>query len=202
MLLDLDAYPGIVVPVVSCTAPLASPALFGGEMPLEVDAGCGKGRFLLARAAAFPAVGFIGIERQQRRVAKIAKKAAQAGLRNLRLLHADIRFAVEGLIPDGAVRCFYLFFPDPWPKRRHHIRRLLHADTLALLHRKLTPGGQIHFATDHDDYYRAVQALFDIAPGFDPAPPFIPAPEERTDFELIFAGQGKTALRRSLCKRA
>lgn len=194
-------FPHIVPPVASREHPLSTLALFGNSNPMEVDVGCGKGRFLLARAASFPNVNFLGIERQRRRIEKTAKKADRTGITNMRIFHAEIGFATEILIPDNAVRCFYVFFPDPWPKRRHNPRRLINPDFLNLLHRKLCSDGIIHFATDHDDYYQAAIPVFENNPLFDSIPPFIPAPEEQTDFELLFAAQGKSAKRLSLQKK-
>ncbi len=177
-------------------------ALFGSRRMVEVDAGSGKGRFLLARAAAFPETGFIGIERQHRRVEKITRKATRAGLGNIRILHTDIRFALEMMVPDNAIRTLYLFFPDPWPKRRHQCRRLVTRDFIRLVHAKLEPGGCLHFATDHEGYATAVKALFEISPGFTPCDPFIPTPGEQTDFELLFADRGLAPRRLSLQKTA
>ncbi len=171
------------------------------EGTLEIDAGCGKGRFLLARAAAHPQTGFIGIERQRRRVDAIIRKAARAKLQNIRLLHTDIRFALEMMIPDQKVRTLYLFFPDPWPKRRHHLRRLMTLDFLKCVHRKLITGGCFHFATDHEEYAENVCNICATCPGFSPCPAFIPAPQEQTDFEILFASQGTSAYRCSLQKK-
>ncbi len=194
-----DHPPSIEIPVSATPATLDLGGLFG-NLPVEVDVGSGKGRFLLARAAAHPGVGFLGIERQRRRIDKVATKATRAGLDNIRLLHTEIRFAIETMIPDNAVRTFYVFFPDPWPKRKHNPRRLVNADFLRLLHRKLQPGGHIHFATDHEDYFTTVEPLFGPSAHFTPCSPFVPGPDEQTDFELLFATDGKIANRLSLQK--
>jgi len=193
--------PPIEIPIAPDPAPLDPEMVFGNRQPLEVDIGSGKGRFLLARAAAYPDVNFIGIERQRRRVGKVAAKAARAGLGNIRLLHTEIGFALDRLLPDQAVRTFYIFYPDPWPKRKHHPRRLINADFLKLLHRKLRPDGHVHFATDHQDYFEAAAPRFLASPLFTPCEPFIPTPAEQTDFELLFAAQGKHANRCSFAKR-
>jgi len=190
--------PPIVIPIAPQSAPLAPNALFGRPGPLEVDVGSGKGRFLLARAGAFPNTNFLGIERQRRRIDKVAAKASRAGLSNIRLLHTEIRFALEMLLPDLAVKTFYIFYPDPWPKRRHHSRRLINPDFIRLLHRKLAPGGTVHFATDHRDYFEAASPLLLGSPQFTPCSPFIPSPDEQTDFERLFAAQGKHANRCSV----
>lgn len=193
-----DSPSEICIPATS--EPLDIASLFGNHHPIEVDVGSGKGRFLLARAAAHPGVNFIGIERQHRRVAKVASKTARANLTNIRLLHAEIRFALEMRLTDAAVQAFYIFFPDPWPKRRHHPRRLINGDFLKLLHRKLAPGGDIHFATDHHDYFETVSELFAETSLFTPCEPFMPIPSEQTDFELLFAAKGKSANRCSFRK--
>jgi len=195
-------FPPIEIPIAPKPATLAPDAIFGCNRPLEVDIGSGKGRFLLARAAAHPEVNFIGIERQRRRVEKVASKAARAGLDNIRLLHAEICFALETLLPDHAVGTFYIFYPDPWPKRRHHPRRLINSDFLNLLHRKLQPSGRVHFATDDQAYFAAAAPLFHASPLFTPCELFIPCPPEQTDFELLFAAQGKHANRCSFVARA
>ncbi len=195
-------YPLIEIPIATKPATLDPDAIFGCSQPLEVDIGSGKGRFLLARAAAHPEVNYIGIERQRRRVEKVATKAGRAGLHNIRLLHTEIRLALETLLPDHAVGTFYIFYPDPWPKRRHHPRRLINADFVDLLHRKLQPSGRVHFATDDLDYFAAATTLFRASPLFTPCEPFIPSPPEQTDFELLFAAQGKHANRCSFAASA
>jgi tRNA (guanine-N7-)-methyltransferase len=192
----------IEIPVAPKPAPLDPDTIFGCSQPLEVDIGSGKGRFLLARAAAHPEVNFLGIERQRRRVEKVASKAVRAGLDNIRLLDTEIRFALETLLPDHTVVTFYIFYPDPWPKRRHHPRRLVSADFVELLHRKLQPSGRVHFATDDQDYFATAAPLFHASPLFTPCELFIPCPPEQTAFELLFAAQGKHANRCSFVARA
>jgi tRNA (guanine-N7-)-methyltransferase len=195
------SHPPIEIPIAPQPERLDPDAIFGCHQPLEVDIGSGKGRFLLARAAAHPDVNFIGIERQQRRVEKVASKAAHAGLANIRLLHTEIRFALEMLLPDQIVDTFYIFYPDPWPKRRHAPRRLINPDFVRLLHRKVKPHGRIHFATDDLDYFTAAASLFEASLRFTPCEPFIPCPQEQTDFERLFSAQGRHANRCSFTPR-
>lgn len=160
--------------------------LFPGAAPLEVDVGCGKGRFLLARAAAYPDVNFLGIDRMLRRIRKIDKKAVRRGLRNIRLLRMDACYAVTYLIPAASVRAYYIFFPDPWPKRKHHHNRLFDRQFMDSLVRTLIPGGAIHFATDHLPYFDEVRDLLMADGRFEPIETFVPREEEKTDFELLF----------------
>ncbi len=154
--------------------------------PLEVDMGCGKGRFLLARARRFPETNFLGVDRLLGRIRKIDRKAGHAGLDNLRLLRADGYYTATYLIPAATVSAYYIFFPDPWPKVRHHRHRLFNEAFMRALARTLRPGGGVHVATDHLPYFDEIRAIFAEDPRFEPLPPWAPEPEERTDFELLY----------------
>ena len=184
-------------------APLDLAAAFGrAPQLLEVDLGCGKGRFLLARAAAHPEISFLGLDRQTRRLAKVERKAQRAQLANIRLLYAEAAYAVVHLLPRGSVAAYYIFFPDPWPKRRHHRRRLFDAAFLDALNTTLLPGGCIHLATDHLDYFESIRRLLAGDARLGEIEPFVTSAEERTDFELIFLQQNKPIGRCSFAKRA
>ncbi|MBI2437958.1 MAG: tRNA (guanine(46)-N(7))-methyltransferase TrmB [Lentisphaerae bacterium] len=190
------------------TSPLDLAVAFGRRpQRLEVDLGCGKGRFLLARAAAHPQISFLGLDRQRQRLAKVERKAERSGLANIRVLYSEAAYAVTHLLPANSVAAYYLFFPDPWPKRRHHRRRLFacpgpagNTVFIAALAATMLPRGCIHLATDHLDYFTSIQRLFRSDPRFVETEPFVPAPEERTDFELIFLQQQKPIGRCSFAK--
>jgi tRNA (guanine-N7-)-methyltransferase len=139
----------------SCVAPLDLLAIFGRPAPLHVDLGCGDGSFLCELAGRFPSKNFLGIERLAGRVAKTAGKAANVD--NVRVLHAETAYAVRYLLPGESVETFYLFFPDPWPKRRHHRRRIFTKDFLNSILRALEPNGLLRVATDHLDYFRQIE---------------------------------------------
>lgn len=160
--------------------------IFEKEQPVEIDLGCGKGRFLLARAAANPHINFFGIDRMLRRIRKIDNKARRAGLRNVRLMRVEGYYAVSYLIPPASIQTYYILFPDPWPKKRHHENRLFNPRFVDALHRTLKPGGIVHLATDHQPYFEEIAAIMREDPRFTEAEPFVPAPEERTDFELWY----------------
>jgi len=166
----------------------------------EVDLGCGKGRFLIARALAHSGTCFLGIDRRQMRVSKVERAALRLKLENVRLLCSEIYFAVENFIPDNSVSVYYLFFPDPWPKRRHHRRRLFDADFLNIIQRTLCAHGKIHIATDHLDYFSIIRNILAAARRFVEIEPFAPAENERTNFELLFMGQMKPIGRCSFMK--
>jgi tRNA (guanine-N7-)-methyltransferase len=157
--------------------------------PLEVDVGCGKGRFLLARAQAHPQINYLGIDRMLRRIRKVDRKAVRRGLFNLRVLRMDAYYAVAFLMPAGAISVYYVFFPDPWPKKRHHANRLFDTAFMDALYRTMTDDGVLHFATDHRPYYNEVCALMEADERFESIAPLVPAPEEQTDFERYYIQQ-------------
>jgi len=198
---DRDETPSLLLPHDRFLDVLDPAALFGHARPLEVDVGCGKGRFLRARAAAQPGVNFLGVDRMRGRLHKLDRKLVRAGLRNVRLVQLEAAYVVERMLPPGSVRTYYVFFPDPWPKRRHHRRRLFSPAFLDALNRTLEPDGCIHAATDHQEYFAAIRSVLDADPRFEETPPFRPAAEERTDFERLFEGQGKPIGRCSFRKR-
>jgi tRNA (guanine-N7-)-methyltransferase len=131
--------------------------IFGRRGPLQVDLGCGEGSFLCELAARFPDKNFLGIERLGGRVEKASRRGpSRTGIKidNIRVLQMETSYAVRYLLPSESVETFYLLFPDPWPKRRHHRRRIFSPEFLDSIHRALEPGGVLHIATDHLDYFQ------------------------------------------------
>jgi len=171
-----------------------------GPRPLLVDVGCGKGRFLTAKAKANPDVDFLGIDRLLRRLKKVEKKVAREGLTNVRLLRIEASYAIRYLLPPESVSVLYILFPDPWPKRRHHRRRLFNRAFLDSLYRVLQPGGHVNVATDHLDYFRETWDLFREDRRFNEVPAFVPGEDEKTEFELAFLGQNSPIGRCSFTK--
>jgi tRNA (guanine-N7-)-methyltransferase len=147
-------------------APLQLETIFGRSAPLEVDLGCGDGSFLAAIAAENPAANFLGIERLRGRVRSACRKIELRGLRNARILQAEIGYVVEQLLPPNSVNGFHIMFPDPWPKRRHALRRLLTEAFLESLHRPLVAHGTVQIATDHRDYFHQITRAVSHLAGF------------------------------------
>ena len=138
--------------------------IFRRKAPLHVDLGCGDGCFLCALAQRLPDKNFRGIERLSGRVRSSARKAAS--LDNVRLLQMESLYAVRYLLPAESVETFYLLFPDPWPKRRHHRRRIVTPDFLNSVHAALQQNGVIYVATDHIEYFRKIRKTAESTPGF------------------------------------
>ena len=139
-------------------------AIFGRVAPLHVDLGCGDGSFLCELASRYPEKNFLGIERLVRRVAKACRKAS--ALENVRILNVESSYAVGYLLPERSVESFYLLFPDPWPKRRHHRRRIVTPDFLDSIHGALEDGGSLRIATDQLDYFELIQRVGENHSGF------------------------------------
>ena len=131
---------------------------------LTVDLGFGRGELLLDLASAEPRAAFLGVEYSYKRVLKLARRLARTPLRNLRLVCATAEAIVEGRLPDGFVHAFWINFPDPWPKKRHHRRRLIQPAFVAQLARRLEPGGALHVATDHPGYAEAIAEVLAAEP--------------------------------------
>lgn len=125
--------------------------------PLEVDLGCGDGSFLIGMAEKFPERDFLGVERLLGRVRKVCKKATRRGLENARVLRLESRYFIEWLCPEEAISRLHLLCPDPWPKVRHHRRRLVQVEFLEAVRRALVPGGEFLFMTDHEEYFHWVE---------------------------------------------
>ncbi len=167
--------------------PVDLDAAFGRHAPRHLEIGFGMGDQLLALAEAHPEVDFIGIEVYRPGVGRLLARAEAAGIGNLRVACED---AVECLarLPEGALEAIYILFPDPWPKKRHHKRRLIQRPFTDRLARALAPGGRLHLATDWEDYAQWMREVLDETPGLvnrHPEHGFAPRPGWRilTKFE-------------------
>lgn len=163
--------------------------VFDRPGPVEIDLGCGKGRFLLARASSNPDINFLGIDRMLRRIRKIDNKARRRRLANIRLMRIEGYYAVSYLIPADRIQTYYILFPDPWPKKKHREHRLFNPRFVDSLHRTLKPQGVVHIATDHLPYFDEIAAIMRGDSRFTEIDPFVPSPEEQTDFELYYVNK-------------
>ena len=163
------------------------PALFAGDvpsaLPLVVELGFGRGEFLLGLAEASPEQAHVGVELSFRRSVKMARRLARSPLRNVRLVQGLAQQVVVEGLPDGSVACFWINFPDPWPKKRHARRRLIQPELAAGLVRRLVPGGSLRVATDDPPYAQWIDAVLRGVPDLENrhAPDaFVPEEEGRT----------------------
>lgn len=137
--------------------------LFDSKKPVEVEIGCGKGRFLINSAMAYPGINYIGIERALRYFRIMKERVVRRELTNIRLLRDDAVYFVERFVPDETVSAYHVYFPDPWPKKRHRKRRLFNARFLEEIERTLAGDGTLDFATDYVEYYEEIMALLETS---------------------------------------
>jgi tRNA (guanine-N7-)-methyltransferase len=141
------------------------------RLPFEMEIGCGKGTFLVQQVARTPGVNYLGIEWSRQYWRHAADRLRRHGFAQVRLLHADAGQFVQWYCPDGLFRQVHIYFPDPWPKARHHKRRLIQSPFLIELHRVLDADGHVRIVTDHDDYFAWVQQhLAPVADRFERLP--------------------------------
>jgi len=136
--------------------PFSFGAVFENERPVEVDLGSGSGRFLIEAARQYPERNFFGVERLLGRVRKTLRSVSQLGLTNVRVLRLEIDYTLRYLLPPVSVFRVHLSFPDPWPKRRHHRRRLVDEEFLVAAVNALVTGGELWIKTDHADYFDCI----------------------------------------------
>jgi tRNA (guanine-N7-)-methyltransferase len=141
--LDPDALP----------RPIDWAQLFGNENPVEIEIGMGKGTFLTEQAKARPDVNFLGIEWARWFWRYASDRMRRHGLTNARTVRAEASFFLNEFVPPASVSVLHIYFPDPWPKARHHKRRLIQEKFVATIDRVLRPGGRLQAVTDHQGYW-------------------------------------------------
>ncbi|MFA4944004.1 MAG: methyltransferase domain-containing protein [Lentisphaeria bacterium] len=161
--------------------------------PIELDLGCGWGRFALDLAARHPERLVLASDLLLARLRAIQGRVAKRGLANLELLYVNSLQVTGWLLPDGCVTRVHLLCPDPWPKARHRARRIMTADFVSRVARILKPGGVLHLATDHPPYAATLREVVECLPLFTPDPAGIAdIADLETGFERLWQGQGKT----------
>lgn len=162
-------------------APLDLAAAFGRNAPTILEIGFGMGRTTAEIAAAHPQNNYLGVEVHTPGVGSLLKEIQTRGLDNIRLIQHDAVEVLTHMLADGTLAGIHIYFPDPWPKKRHHKRRLIQPELVTMLARKLAPGGYLHCATDWEDYalqmlevLSAEAGLQNTAGGFAPRPQWRP----------------------------
>jgi tRNA (guanine-N7-)-methyltransferase len=180
--------------------------IFGDEGPVEIEIGIGKGRFLLRAAEARPEIHHLGVEWANKYLRFAESRASKRGLSNVRFVRVDAGELMP-VIPDSSVQAYYVFYPDPWPKKRQMKRRFLQRPTADQLARSLAPAGLLHVATDHTGYWETIEPLFDSHPAFERLESFggdeFPAPldEPLTNFEAKYVVENRSRHRGSWRRR-
>lgn len=178
-------------------------AVFGRVAPVEMEIGVGKGRFLLAAAATHRDRNWFGLEIEPEYAQVVRLKAERAGLLNLRIERIDGKAFVERRLSPGCLAGLHVYFPDPWPKKRHHKRRLVDTEWASAAACALVPGGLIRVASDHEEYFSVIDDMLSKEPLLEKL-----SPEEAgdwstgTSYELKFLKTGRPIHRAIFRRRA
>jgi tRNA (guanine-N7-)-methyltransferase len=147
------------------TTVLDWPTVFGRAAPVILEIGFGNGEALAAAAAAHPENNYLGIEVHRPGAGSLLRRIEAGELNNVRVMLGDAKEILEQRVADASLTAVNLFFPDPWPKKRHHKRRLVQPDFAGQLARKLEAGGYFHLATDWPAYAEHMVAVVSATPG-------------------------------------
>jgi tRNA (guanine-N7-)-methyltransferase len=185
----------LVFDLPSILKPIDLALLFPRSQSLEVDLGCGDASFLVRFASLHPDRNFLGVERLLGRIRKLDRKGRRAGLHNLRGVRIESAYFLQYLLPPHAAAALHIYFPDPWPKRKHVRHRLVNERFPGLARQALAPGGTVYLRTDDTNYFDQMTAVFASDASFRR----VDAPEEltgvKTDFESDFHERGIRTLR-------
>jgi tRNA (guanine-N7-)-methyltransferase len=179
----------------SIVEPLDVAGLFPKAQPLEVELGCGDASFLVEYARRSPARNFIGVERLLGRLQKLDRKGRRDGRLNLRGVRIESAYFLQYLLPAHAAAALHIYFPDPWPKKKHRRHRLINEAFPALARTALAPGGTVFLRTDDADYFSQMNEVFAAAKEFEKTGTPSELAEITTDFERDFNAQGIPTLR-------
>jgi tRNA (guanine-N7-)-methyltransferase len=144
--------------------PIVWSELFGNDHPVELEIGMGKGTFLTEQAKTRPETNFFGIEYARWFWRYASDRLRRNGCVNARTVRAEAAFFLREYVSDASLAAVHIYFPDPWPKKRHHKRRLIQPAFLLEITRVLRPGGPVRIVTDHADYFLQIQQVLADSP--------------------------------------
>ncbi len=164
--------------------------LFPATQPLEVELGCGDASFLIEHARLNQQTNFLGVERLMGRVNKVDRKGRRLNLTNVRGVRIESAYLLEYLLPANCARALHIYFPDPWPKKKHRRFRLINERFTTLAFQALSPGGIVYLRTDDEDYFAQMLEVFAADKRFCPVETPSTLAGVVTDFERDFNTKG------------
>jgi tRNA (guanine-N7-)-methyltransferase len=190
----------IELPPTDEPAPFDLPKLFGNDRPVEIEIGSGKGLFICNAATSDPGCNFLGVELSRKYARIAAERLAGQKIPNAKIWSGDARQVMARLVDATSLRAVHVYFPDPWWKKRHKKRRVFTDELVAQIARSLQPGGELHVASDVEEYFRLIQHLiasvrrFEEVPVPDPSTPQHPL-DYLTNFERKYRLEGRPIFR-------
>ena len=175
--------------------------VFGRSSPIEVDLGAGDGVYAEARAKRESDRNFIAVERLLGRATKIAKKAIRNQLTNLKILRLESAYFIKNLCAESSLDAITVRYPDPWPKRRHHVNRLLQKEFFEDAARAVISGGCMKLTTDDREYFEWAQKEAEKCSAWVPDLSWTGIDEPTSEFEELFAKEGREVYRKAWRKR-
>ena len=159
---NLHEYPSVALRSEDLNGPIDFAQLFGRRAPVHIEIGTGKGTFILHEARARPEADFIGIEWSRPFYLFAVDRIGRWGLTNVRITHTDATVFLSRYVPPESVDVLHIYFPDPWPKKSHHKKRMLQPYNMRFLIQCLKPGGEMRIATDHAEYFEQMERVIDL----------------------------------------
>ena len=194
----IDLREGKQTSLAEIATPIDWGALFGNENPVEIEIGCGKGRFLLETSRQHPEINYVGVERTLKYVQWTKERLLKGNVTGVFLIWSDAAYLVDLYIGAGTVEAYHIYFPDPWPKKRHRKRRLFRNEVwLRGLTRTLKPSrGRIHIATDYAEYFYEIHDCLTHTPPLVYLPPdSLEIEHIPTSFEIKYRTEGRKIYR-------
>lgn len=200
----------IAVDLDKCSQPIELNELFLRSGPVEIEVGSGKGTFLLHQARLHPELNYLGIEWASKYYRFSVDRICRWQMDNVRILRTDARDFIAHYLPDTSVDAFHIYFPDPWPKKRHHKRRFFAPDNIRHVIRSLLPTGHLRVATDHREYFEVISDCLlghpEIAPHFEtvefyPTDAASPGEWVGSNFERKYIKEGRPVFTLALRKK-
>lgn len=179
-----------VVPIRNLLDPWDWTQIFGDDHPVEIDLGCGDGGFLVAYAAAYPEKNILGTERLMGRLNKIVRKSHRLGLHNVKVARIESGYFLKYLVPTNSLAAIHLYFPDPWPKKKHVRHRLVTAEFADSCFRTLSTNGIVFLRTDNVEYYAQMKEVFGNEHRLKEVQTKDDLKQIQTDFEKQWLAQG------------
>jgi tRNA (guanine-N7-)-methyltransferase len=194
---DDAGLPALVRPEDPPPERLDIPAFFGAPGPIEIEIGCGKGTFATRYCEMHPDLPFLALEWEAEFACFTAERLARRPhLKHVRVVLGDAVPMFRDFLPANCANAVHIYFPDPWPKKRHRKHRIIRAEFLELLRRVLLPGGRFYFGTDHAEYNEEARALLAATPWLRMLDPDAPPTEGiETNFEVKYRKAGKPIYR-------